>query len=154
MRLIVGLGNPGNQYADTRHNIGFMVIDALAEAFPVSPPFSNTWSQLRRATIRGQHVLLIQPQTYMNRSGRAVKEVVAHYGEAPEQLLVIHDDLDLDLGRLRIRRQGGAGGHKGVQSIIDHVGTNAFIRLRLGIGRPSAEQPPHQVHRDVVDYVL
>ncbi|MBD3324087.1 aminoacyl-tRNA hydrolase, partial [candidate division KSB3 bacterium] len=72
----------------------------------------------------------------------------------PEQLLVIHDDLDLDLGRLRIRRRGGAGGHKGVQSIIDHLGTNAFIRLRLGIGRPSAEQTPHQVRRDVVDYVL
>jgi PTH1 family peptidyl-tRNA hydrolase len=156
MRLIIGLGNPGRQYAITRHNIGFMLIDLLANTFRASSLPANKWSQLRRANIRGEQVLLVQPQTYMNRSGIAVKEVVDQYQTSPEHLIVIYDDLDLEVGRLRIRSRGGHGGHKGVESIIEHLETNEFTRLRFGIGRPQAEgsQQARPDRNHVVDYVL
>lgn len=156
MRLIVGLGNPGKQYAGSRHNIGFMVIEMLAKIFPVSPLPPNNWSHLCQASIQGQSVLLVQPQTYMNRSGIAVKEVLRQYQESPEQIIVIYDDLDLDVGRLRIRTRGGHGGHKGAKSIIEHLETNEFARIRIGIGRPHSEESPQGslMRNDVVDYVL
>ncbi len=156
MRLIVGLGNPGEQYAESRHNVGFMVVDRLAEMFRSSPGFSYQCSHLCRAIIQQQEVLLIQPQTYMNRSGLAVKEVLQHYQELSEQLIIIYDDLDLVPGRLRIRTRGGHGGHKGARSIIEHLDTNEFVRIRIGIGRPHTEDSEQQSsERDaVVDYVL
>jgi PTH1 family peptidyl-tRNA hydrolase len=156
MRLIVGLGNPGEQYAKSRHNVGFMVVDRLSERVESSPVFSHQWSHLRRATIQLQQVLLIQPQTYMNRSGLAVKEVLQRYQGRPEELIIIYDDLDLELGRLRIRTRGGHGGHKGVKSIIERLGTHEFVRLRMGIGRPHSDQSEQQASEraHVVDYVL
>lgn len=156
MRLIVGLGNPGEQYARSRHNVGFMVVDKLAETFPVSPLFSNQWSQVRRADIQSHDVLLIQPQTYMNRSGLAVKEVLDQYQETAEHLIVIYDDLDLGLGKLRIRSRGGDGGHKGVKSIIEHLETHEFVRIRIGIGRPLSKHVELESsdRDDVVEYVL
>ena len=156
MWLVVGLGNPGKQYADTRHNIGCMVIDLLAETFPTAPPRTSQYAYLRQAVIRNQTVLLIQPQTYMNRSGLSVEEVLHHYEESSEHLIVIYDDLDLELGRLRIRTRGGHGGHKGVKSIIERLESREFLRLRLGIGRPHAERSGDAPYAqgDVVEYVL
>ncbi len=154
--LVVGLGNPGKQYADTRHNIGFMAIEALAKTFPTSPLHTSQWSHLSQATIQNQSVLLLQPQTYMNRSGFAVKETLSRYEISPTHLIVIYDDLDLEPGRLRIRMRGGDGGHKGLHSIIEQLECRDFVRLRLGIGRPHVETSTDtfQVRDDVVDYVL
>jgi PTH1 family peptidyl-tRNA hydrolase len=156
MKLLVGLGNPGNAYAETRHNIGFMVVDLLAKTFPVSLCQNTQWFHLRRITLHHQHLFLIQPQTYMNRSGLAVEQVLRHYQGLSEHLVVIYDDLDLQLGRLRIRPRGGHGGHKGVKSLIEHLGTQEFIRIRIGIGRPRPEQSRQasRLREEVVDYVL
>ena len=159
MWLIVGLGNPGRQYADTRHNVGFMVTDMLAERFPVSSRRSDAKSSLRAISLQRQDALLIQPQTYMNLSGAAVEPVLRQYDESPTHVIVIYDDLDLAPGRLRIRTRGGHGGHKGVKSIIEHLATQDFLRIRIGIGRPQNDTPDQtstsQDHRDnVVDYVL
>ncbi|GAK50736.1 peptidyl-tRNA hydrolase [Candidatus Moduliflexus flocculans] len=145
MWLIVGLGNPGRQYAETRHNVGFMVTDMLAEHFPVSSRRSDAGYSLRAITLQQQDALLIQPHTYMNLSGVAVEAVLRQYDESPAQMIVVYDDLDLAPGRLRIRTKGGHGGHKGVKSIIEHLSTQEFLRIRIGIGRPQD---------DVVDYVL
>jgi PTH1 family peptidyl-tRNA hydrolase len=156
MKLIVGLGNPGSQYAATRHNVGFMVLDMLARSFPVSRVQSDNIAHLYRTNILNQCVLLIKPQTYMNRSGIAVWEVLQRCQESPENIVVIYDDLDLDVGRLRIRKQGGYGGHKGLKSIIEHLGTSEFVRIRVGIGRPDpATISEETVLQDsIVEYVL
>lgn len=132
LRLVVGLGNPGRKYADTRHNVGFMVIDALVEGAGVRFEDEKRWqTQIAKAGNR----YFIKPQTYMNESGVAVGKVAAFYKIAPEEILVIYDDLDLPLGRLRIRGAGSAGGHNGMRSIIAHLGTQVFPRLRVGIGK-------------------
>ena len=156
MKLIVGLGNPGSQYAETRHNIGFMVVDRMVTTFSVRTLQANSLAHLYQATIQNQPVLLIKPQTYMNRSGIAVQRVLRQYTESPENLVVIYDDLDLEVGRLRIRKRGGPGGHKGLRSIIEHLGTYEFVRIRMGIGRPvSARNSEDQSRQeDVVEYVL
>jgi PTH1 family peptidyl-tRNA hydrolase len=156
MWLVVGLGNPGEEYAKTRHNVGFMLIDLIQKTFPVSPFQQNQWSYLRQANIKNTNVLLVQPQTYMNRSGLAVEEVLQQYDETPDHLIVIYDDLDLEPGRLRIRPRGGHGGHRGIKSIIEHLGTNQFVRMRIGIGRPQfdATQQEPSSRQHVVDYVL
>lgn len=156
MKLLVGLGNPGDQYAKTRHNIGFMVIEKVVEAFPVRALRPDKVMKLYQATIEGHDVLLVKPQTYMNLSGIAVREVLDRYQESPENLVVIYDDLDLDAGRLRIRRQGGHGGHKGMRSIIEHLDTRTFTRVRMGIGRPESSAIGKDLSdRDpVVEYVL
>ncbi len=156
MWCIVGLGNPGTQYAETRHNIGFMMTDLVAEKFPVSCHHTDPAYVLREVTIRAHPVLLVQPQTFMNCSGIAVEKVLRSYHESPDHLIAIYDDLDLIPGRIRIRTRGGDGGHKGVKSLIEYLDTNQFIRLRIGIGRP---QPDHSSHvsdtrESVVDYVL
>lgn len=131
--LVVGLGNPGPRYAETRHNLGFWVMDRIARAEGLA------WKQQGRAfTARWGSGWLMKPTTFMNASGEAVAPFVRYYKIAPERLLVVHDDLDLPLGRLRLRRGGSAGGQKGVRSIIEQLGTDAFDRLRLGIGRPPA----------------
>jgi PTH1 family peptidyl-tRNA hydrolase len=156
MKLIVGLGNPGSRYAKTRHNVGFMVVDMIAEVFPVCGVQSDSLVHFCQTSIQNQRVLLIKPQTYMNRSGIAVGEILARYQESFENLVVIYDDLDLEVGRLRIRKQGGHGGHKGVKSIIEYLETNEFVRIRMGIGRPDPTDIPEKksLQENVVDYVL
>ena len=135
-RLIVGLGNPEVKYAKTRHNIGFEVVDALGFAW------HSTWQENRRfhgyfteVMVQGQKVGLLKPKTYMNRSGQAVRAVMDWYKLTPESLLVIYDDMDLELGRLRLRLSGSAGGHNGMKSIISHLNSQDFPRLRLCIGK-------------------
>jgi len=132
LRLVVGLGNPGGKYADTRHNVGFMIADVLAAEAGVSFGEEKRW-QTQIAKVGSRY--FIKPQTYMNESGVAVGKVATFYKIAPEEILVIYDDLDLPLGRLRIRGGGSAGGHNGMKSIIAHLGTQGFARLRVGIGR-------------------
>lgn len=156
MKLIVGLGNPGREYAATRHNIGFMVIDRLLAMFPAQPLPANPLAQLYQATISAQPALLLKPQTYMNHSGLAVQHVLQSYQAPAENLVVIYDDLDLEVGRLRIRKHGGHGGHKGIRSIIEEIGTKMFARMRMGIGRPVADSPDGAPtgREDVVEYVL
>jgi len=140
LRLIVGLGNPGKKYADTRHNIGFMVLDRLAEEGRVSFADEKRWkTQIAKDAAR----YLLKPQTFMNDSGVAVAKVAAFYKVDPSEVLVIYDDLDLPLGRLRLRGAGSAGGHKGMKSIISHLGTQSFPRLRIGIGRTGNEAIGH-----------
>ncbi len=135
-RLIVGLGNPESKYHQTRHNIGFASVDALADAWHF------TWQEHRRfhgwfseGMVLGHKVALLKPTTYMNRSGQAVRAVMDWYKIPSESLLVIYDDMDLPMGRLRLRLSGSAGGHNGMKSIISHVGGEGFPRLRLGIGK-------------------
>jgi peptidyl-tRNA hydrolase, PTH1 family len=145
--LIVGLGNPGSRYAATRHNVGFQVIDQVSKTFCI------TLSKVKSKAIVGEgkrddkKVILAKPQTFMNLSGQAVSALARFYRVPVENLVVIHDDLDLPLGTLRIRPGGGAGGQKGVQSIIEQLGTPEFARIRFGIGRPPGRMDPK-------DYVL
>jgi len=156
MKLLVGLGNPGVQYVKTRHNIGFMTLGKVAEIFPTRVLRADKTVHVYGTTIENQSVLLIKPQTYMNLSGIAVREVVEQYQESSENLIVVYDDLDLEVGRLRIRKQGGPGGHKGVRSIIDYLGTQAFIRVRMGIGRPQVSAASNNTfpNNSIVEYVL
>jgi PTH1 family peptidyl-tRNA hydrolase len=147
VNVIVGLGNPGLRYQHTRHNIGFDVIDVLAchHGIPIQhhvPQALCGQGQMGRCA-----VLLVKPRTYMNASGKAVAPLVHRYMQAGEQLVVIHDDIDLSLGRIKIKRQGGDAGHLGVRSIIAYLGHGTFVRVRMGIGRPPCKA-------DVVDYVL
>ena len=146
--LIIGLGNPGKEYAAHRHNVGFRVVDALARAHGLSFSRQKAFqAQVAEGRIAGQRAILAKPRTFMNLSGRAVGRLVRARGIEPERLLVVYDDLDLPLGRLRLRPEGGAGGHKGMRSIIDTLGSQAFARLRVGIGRPPGQMDP-------ADYVL
>ena len=134
--LLVGLGNPGKDYIGTRHNIGFMVLDHLAEKFDVTFSRMKHKAVIAETRHRGNKVILAKPQTYMNRSGESVKAMMNFYKLPAKNLLVIYDDVDLDLGSLRIRPKGGSGGHKGMKSIIERMGNHEFPRFRLGIGRP------------------
>ncbi|MCX5888940.1 MAG: aminoacyl-tRNA hydrolase [Deltaproteobacteria bacterium] len=141
MLLIVGLGNPGREYAWTRHNLGWQVAAYLADEWGI--PLSKkgleaVWGQGR---VGGETVILAQPTTYMNLSGQAVSLLLAYFKLSPEHLVVIHDDLDVPQWRLKIVERGGSGGHRGVASIISHLHTEEFIRVKLGIGRPSPEMP-------------
>jgi len=136
MHLIVGLGNPGNRYRFTRHNIGFMVLEKLAREFKIDlkhRSFDAVWG---RGKIRGTDILLALPQTYMNLSGTAVRQLVAFYKADINNLIVIHDDLDLPFGTIRLKAGGGNAGHKGLTSITDNLGSSDFMRVRLGIGKP------------------
>jgi peptidyl-tRNA hydrolase, PTH1 family len=146
MKLIVGLGNPGNRYAGTRHNVGYAVVDLLAEsphASRLPSRFQAQMAELREDSLR---VLLVKPETFMNLSGRCVREVLEYYQLPREDLLVICDDINLPLGKLRFRARGSHGGHKGLRDIQNHLGTTEYSRLRIGVGAPG--------ERDVVDYVL
>ena len=135
MKIVVGLGNPGNQYKDTRHNIGFLVVDELARRW-------NTPSWKRRYDAEvSEHralgpVLLVKPQTFMNLSGNSVREAAKFYKTPSTDIVVIHDDLDLPAGRLRIRERGGSGGHRGIESMLAQLGADDFVRVRFGVGRP------------------
>jgi PTH1 family peptidyl-tRNA hydrolase len=147
LHLIVGLGNPGQAYRHTRHNIGFRVVDALAETHRIQIDRADFDAQYGRGTIADRPVLLAKPQSFMNRSGIPVQQLAQHFGISGKAMIVIHDDIDLAFGRLKIKEKGGFGGHRGVRSVMDAVGGGNFMRIRIGIGRP-AEQD------DVVDYVL
>lgn len=142
MTIVVGLGNPGPRHVRDRHNVGFMVLDEIAGRCGTVISHRAHHACVGQCTLSGIEVLLVKPQEFMNRSGRAVASVAEHYGLAPGELVTVYDDLDLPLGRVRVRRGGGAAGHRGVESIIDHLGTRDFPRVRLGIGRPPVETDP------------
>ena len=137
VKIIAGLGNPGREYAQTKHNVGFMLVDALAARWGVT-----SWQEKSEALVaevrRGaEKVLLVKPQTYMNESGRALGPLMHFYKLEPEDLIVCHDDMDIPCGTIRIRKKGSAGGHNGIKSILAHVGDEHFARVRVGIGRPA-----------------
>jgi PTH1 family peptidyl-tRNA hydrolase len=140
--LVTGLGNPGREYRDTRHNIGFMVIDQLCKSFGVSLSRLQSKALVAVATLDGRKVVLAKPQTFMNLSGQSVSGLVRFYKVPPEQLIVAHDDIDLPLGTLRLRPGGGSAGQKGIQSTIQQLGTQNFARLRMGVGRPPGQMNP------------
>jgi PTH1 family peptidyl-tRNA hydrolase len=145
MRLVAGLGNPGVEYAATRHNVGFAVADLLARRHGVLTWNRKFRGELATTDIGGKRVILLKPQTYMNRSGDSVQAACAFYRIPPTEIIVTHDDIDFALGRIAVKTGGGHGGHKGLQSITSHLGPE-FVRLRLGVGRPE--------HGDVSNYVL
>jgi len=132
-QLIIGLGNPGRQYQETRHNVGFMVLDRLAAASGATFQSVPKW-QSHLAKIPGCGTILLKPQTFMNLSGRAIQQILAFHKWSPEEILVIYDDAALPLGTLRFREKGSAGGHNGIKSILQHLGNDLFPRLKLGIG--------------------
>lgn len=136
MRLIVGLGNPGREYALTRHNIGFMVVDRLAEKIGVAVTEKKFNAHIGQGKINGEKIILAKPQTYMNLSGEAVNAILKWYKLDAADMLVAYDDLDLPCGRLRLRPGGGTGGHRGMESIIVTIGEDNFPRLRIGLGKP------------------
>ena len=153
LKLVVGLGNPGSKYAGTRHNIGFMALERMAKAEGFSFRQQTKLHGLAAETGVGDRRLrLLMPQTYMNDSGRSIRAALDWFDLAPEQLLVLVDDMDLPLGRLRLRAQGSAGGHNGLRSTIQHLGSPAFPRLRIGIGAP-AENPAER-RAKTVSHVL
>ncbi len=130
----MGLGNPGRRYARTRHNVGFMVADDLAERYGIEFREKASY-RTGRGSVEGNEVVLLEPLTFMNNSGMAVHEVAMRYKVGAEKLIIVHDDIDMETGRLKIREKGSSGGHKGVASIIEHIGTGEFIRVKVGIGR-------------------
>jgi len=145
--LIVGLGNPGREYRGTRHNVGFMLLDHLAERLGMSFSRVESRSLVTKAEYLENRLILVKPQTYMNLSGQAVSSLMRFYKVALERLLVIYDDVDLPLGTLRLRPGGGSAGHNGMQSIIEKLGTQEFPRLRAGVSRPPGRM-------EAADYVL
>ena len=149
LRLVVGLGNPGSKYKGTRHNIGFMALERMAsrEGFGFRQQ-TKLHGLAAEYGISESRLRLLMPQTYMNDSGRAIRAALDWFGFTPEQLLVLVDDMDIPLGRLRLRAQGSAGGHNGLRSTIQHLGTQAFPRLRIGIGAP-ADNPAERRARTV-----
>lgn len=139
--LIVGLGNPGREHRANRHNIGFMAVDRLAERYGISMGKVQNKAITGNGRIGAQSVILVKPQTYMNRSGDAVGPLARFYKVPPANVLVVYDELDLPFGSVRLREKGGSGGHNGMKSLINHLGSD-FPRLRLGIGRPPGRMPP------------
>lgn len=139
MKLIVGLGNPGKNYERTRHNIGFMCLDLLAESLGVTIKKIKFESLIAETTYRGEKLILLKPQTYMNLSGNAVRKAVDYYDLELRDILVVYDDIDLDYGSLRLRMKGGAGTHNGMRDIISKLSSEDFPRLRLGIGSPRGD---------------
>ena len=147
MKLIVGLGNPGKQYEETRHNVGFKVIDELSNRLNIELNETKFKGLFGRGMVRGEKVILLKPMTYMNLSGEAVSGLMRYYDISVSDLLVCYDELDLPVGKIRLRYKGSAGGHNGIKSIISLVGTQEFNRIRIGIDRP-------QPGSNISDYVL
>jgi len=145
--LIVGLGNPGRAYARNRHNLGFMAVSALADELGLAFGKSKSSARIAEGDHNGRRLILAQPQRYMNRSGESVAPLMAYYQIEANHLMVIIDDADLPLGAVRLRKQGSAGGHNGLKSIIAHLGSSEFPRLRLGMGRPA-------LNGEMADFVL
>lgn len=148
MYIIVGLGNPGTAYAGTRHNIGFDTITALADRYNISVDTRKHKALIGKGVIEGNKVILAMPQTFMNLSGESVRELADYYKiDLETELIVVYDDISLDVGNLRLRGKGSAGGHNGIKNIISHLGTNVFQRIKIGVG----EKPKGW---DLADYVL
>jgi PTH1 family peptidyl-tRNA hydrolase len=145
--LIVGLGNPGKTYQRTRHNLGFQVVDRLAERHDIKIGQKKFKGEFGSGSIGDQRVCLLKPQTYMNLSGGAVAEAVNYHKIPLEQVLIAHDDVDLELGRIQVKFGGGHGGHRGLQSVVESLATDEFTRIRVGVNRPEGDG-------DVSDYVL
>ncbi len=146
MKLIVGLGNPGREYADTRHNVGWRVAEALADRAGLNRWRTKFEARLAEGRLGGERIVLARPATYMNESGRAVRPMMDFWKLVPDDLLVVLDDMALTLGRMRLRADGSAGGHKGLASVIEHLGHERFARLRVGIG----PAPAREAHTDFV----
>ena len=146
MRLVAGLGNPGKEYEGTRHNVGFMVVDELARAARVAVDRKKFAAELGEGEVEGERCLLVKPLTFMNLSGEAVGAAARFYKVPAEHVVVVHDDLDLEFGRVQIKTGGGAGGHNGLKSLIAHLGPD-FVRIRVGIGKPGGK-------KEVVGHVL
>ena len=147
MYIIIGLGNPGQKYAATRHNIGFDAITRIADDYDISLDFKKHKALCGRGYIGNEKVVLAQPQTFMNLSGESVKELMDYYKVSNEEIIVIYDDISLDVGQLRIRGKGSAGGHNGIKNIISHLGSEEFPRIKIGVGDKPKEW-------DLADYVL
>ncbi|MDT2815270.1 aminoacyl-tRNA hydrolase [Vagococcus carniphilus] len=147
MKLIVGLGNPGSKYRATKHNIGFITLDEIAYQEKVEFNKHQFEADIAEFFLNGEKIILAKPQTFMNESGRSVGPLMTYYNVADEDLIVIYDDLDLPIGRIRLREKGSAGGHNGIKSLIAHLGTKEFNRIKVGIDRPKSSQ-------EVVSYVL
>lgn len=147
MKLIVGLGNPGSRYRGTRHNVGWEVLERLARKHGIAIEEDTGWAEVGRGDIGPHRVVLARPMTYVNASGMAVQDLKRRYRVKPSDLFLIVDDLDLPLGRLRLRQKGTAGGHNGLRSVIEALGTDGFPRMRVGIGRPPGKT-------DAADHVL
>lgn len=141
MKIIVGLGNPGKRYEATKHNIGYMVIDEIARIKRISIREVGNGYLSGSLKAAGTEVILAKPTTYMNRSGEAVRRLLSNLKVNPSDLIAIHDDMDMALGRIRIKTRGGHGGHRGVSSIIDNIGTDRFVRIKVGIGRKAGIDP-------------
>lgn len=147
MKLVVGLGNPGRQYEKTRHNIGFEVIDYIADHYSIPLDKAKFKGIFGMGNVDGEKIILLKPLTYMNLSGESIRPLMDYYNIEPEDLVVIYDDLDLPVGRIRLRQKGSSGGHNGIKSTIAHVGTEKFNRIRVGIDRPTNGMT-------ITDYVL
>lgn len=147
MKLIAGLGNPGKQYEETRHNVGFMAIDELSKRLNIPLDSFKFNGMYGAGNVGGEKIILVKPLTYMNLSGECLRPLMDYYNVEDEELVVIYDDLDIPVGKIRLRTKGSAGGHNGIKSIIQHLGTQEFKRIRIGIDRP-------QNGMKVVDYVL
>jgi PTH1 family peptidyl-tRNA hydrolase len=147
MRWIVGLGNPGTAYQHTRHNVGFMVVDELAKRWGISVTQAKCRALIGEGNVQGTKVVLIKPMTYMNLSGESVRAFMDYFKADVEDGVIVYDDLDTEIGKLRLRYQGSAGGHNGIKSLIQHFGTQTFDRVRMGISRP-------QPGMNIADYVL
>ncbi len=147
MKIIIGLGNPTREYEGTRHNVGFSVIYNISDAYNIRVDTKKHKALIGKGIIEGEKVILAMPMTYMNLSGESVRELVDYYKCSVEDIIVIYDDISLDVGKLRIRTKGSAGGHNGIKNIIAQLGTDVFTRIKVGVG----EKPPKM---DLADYVL
>lgn len=147
MYIIAGLGNPTSKYAGTRHNAGFDALDCIADKYGIAVDTKKHKALIGKGVIAGQKVILAKPQTFMNLSGESIRAIADYYKAKPADIIVIYDDISLEPGQLRIRPKGSAGGHNGMKSIIAHLGTQEFWRIRIGVGEKPA-------HRDLADYVL
>ena len=147
MYLIVGLGKPENEYAHTRHNMGFDAINEVAEKNNINITKSKFKGLYETGIIQGKKVILLKPQTYMNLSGESIKEVVNFYNIEPKEIIVIYDDIDIEKGKIKLRKKGGAGSHNGMKSVVEELNTTDFARIRVGIGQPEFKS-------DMINYVI
>lgn len=147
MKIIVGLGNPGKEYEKTRHNTGFMVLDKLSDKFNIEIKKEKNKALIGTGEINGEKVMLVKPQTFMNLSGEAIRPLIDFYKEDVENIIVIFDDIDLEIGQIRIKERGSAGTHNGMKSVITHLGTEKFKRIKVGIGKPKENM-------DLIGHVL
>lgn len=154
MKIIVGLGNPGENYALNRHNTGFRVVDYMTQKYGINIRQNKSRATIGKGEIAGQEVILAKPKTYVNNSGIAVKGLMQNFQVAISDIIVIHDDLDLPLGQIRVRPRGSSGGHKGLQSIIAEIGSGDFNRIKIGIGRPDEGLTQRASEDEIVSYVL